>query len=271
MTGCFLDTTIVVDVAGKLTGSPKSKAEKHIDTNKPAATPYYALRELLTGYLRTVCETHNVILASTDPGEALIAILKRSPAEGRKKIGKIQELAHALQNAYTTNAGAPRDEVMREMLGSIALRASQLWLRSHKMSGVNLVQPLGCFNSGDLTYGSNGELRGPGDSFNCIVSERCAAAAYLYDEKITLEKMIQALHPDNLNPIAAQKQENAQRRKALKELQAKGPKNFSKTQCRALGDAYFAAMCPPGSEVITTNVTDFEPLCQALAKVCKSP
>ena len=122
-----------------------------------------------------------------------------------------------------------------------------------------------------MEYGAAGELRGPGDSFNCIARERCAAAAYIYDNKSNVTKMIDALRPDRLDSKVANKKENSQRRKALRELQARGPRDFDKRRCRALGDAYFAAMCPAGSVVVTTNISDYAPLCAALGKQAKVP
>lgn len=68
------------------------------------------------------------------------------------------------------------------------------------------------------------------------------------------------------NGLLSDKQETKSRRAALKELLQKGPKNFSKHRCRALGDAYFAAMAPAGKNILTTNTVDFEPLCSAVGK-----
>ncbi len=82
----------------------------------------------------------------------------------------------------------------RELLQSLALRVTGLWRRAHNLNGVGMVQFLGCFNDGKISYGLSGESRGPRDSCNCIKPERCAAAAYLYDNKNYLKKMIDALH-----------------------------------------------------------------------------
>jgi hypothetical protein len=119
--------------------------------------------------------------------------------------------------------------------------------------------------------GKSGEIRGPGDSFNCSKEERCAAAAYLNDDPVALKNMIAALHPANLTKEAKDKRENSQRRKALKEIQTNGPSRFNKGLCRAIGDAYFAGMCPASSTLLSTNTSDFEPLCVALKKALAKP
>jgi hypothetical protein len=266
LTGSFLDTTIVIHIADQ--GNPdKAKGEKFVESNQPAESPYYALRELLDGHIHYLCDTHNAILAADNIAEALQALLNRSPAEGRKKGAKLQAFATALKSAFTYNpTGSRGDDQKREMLAALALRINSIWRSAHRLKNVNLVQHLGCFNEGKIAYGAAGELRGPGDSFSCIKSQRCSAAAYLYDNKSDLTKMIEALHPKNLGAAVAAKNENAKRRKALKELLDKGPKDFDKGRCRALGDAYFAAMCPASSVVVTSNTVDYMPLCVALSK-----
>jgi hypothetical protein len=88
----------------------------------------------------------------------------------------------------------------------------------------------------------------------------------MYDNKSVLQKLHAALHPDLLPSQLVDKQETKSRRAALKELLQNGPKDFSKTFCRSLGDAYFAAMAPAGKDILTTNAVDFEPLCAAVGK-----
>lgn len=265
MTGSFLDTTVVVHIADQQEPG-RTKGNAFVKANQPAESPYYALRELLDGHVHYLCDAHNAILAAENIAEALQALLNRSPAEGRKKGAKLQAFATALSGVFVDNPLGNRGDQKREMLEALALRINGLWRRAHKLKNTDLVQHLGCFNDGKITYGAAGELRGPDDSFGCIKSQRCSAAAYLYDNKSDLKKMIDALHPKNLEPAVANKNENQKRRKALKELIVKGPIKFNKSRCRALGDAYFAAMCPATSVVVTSNIEDFMPLCVALSK-----
>lgn len=270
MTGSFLDTTVVVHMAEGLQ-LERLKGEAFVAAHQPAEAPVYALRELLAGRVRVICDAHNKLQASENIGEALLALLSLSPAEGRKRESKIQALSQSLAEAFIKNPTGERNDLKREILQDLALKVARLWNKAHKISGVSIVQSLACFNDGDLAFGRAGELRGPGDSFNCIKEERCAAAAYIYDNKNNLVQMIAALHPNNLPPVVANKKENQQRRKALKDLQANGPSKFNKSLCRAIGDAYFAAMCPAGSVVATSNLVDHLPLCLSLGKVAKEP
>ena len=249
------------------------KGEKFVSANQPAAVPYYALRELLAGRVQIICQAHNMLLAAENPAEALLAMSNRNPAEGRTKQSRMQDLMVALERVFEKNPKGGRQDLKREALQSLAIQASRMWRKAHRLRSTNLTQSLACFNDGKISHDDAGGLRlkGTEDSFNCITSERCAAAAYLYENKAVLDKLINALHPNNLDVKIANKNETKQRKKALKELKSIGPNRFHKGRCRALGDAYFAAMCPPGSIVLTTNIEDFAPLCLAINKEVKEP
>ena len=192
------------------------------------------------------------------------------PTAGRKKDVPMKIAAEAISEVFAASPTGARNEVKGEALEALALKIATYWLRAHTLKNVDTVQPLACFVDGDISLGDAGELRGP-DSFNCSPNERCAAAAYIYDDKASLKKMIEALHPDNLDDVARKKNENSSRRNALKDLLAEGPMKFNKRKCRAIGDAYFSGMCPPGFALATSNSVDFEPLCNALGKKIVTP
>jgi hypothetical protein len=261
----FVDTTILVAVADPHDGK-NANAEAALAARAQNDLPNYALRELQAGVLRYLCDVHNVILSSANFAEALVGLTQASAFQGRQKAAKIQIAADTLNEVFAGNPHGARSDITDEAVEALALRIAQLWLvaRSHKR--LTNTQPLTCFNDGDLHRGTAGELRGPRGSFNCLGEERCAAAAYMYEDKAVLQKLHEALHPDRLSPEAAEKQENKSRRAALKELLQKGPAAFSKKRCRALGDAYFAAMAPAGKDILTTNTVDFLPLCNAVGK-----
>ena len=203
-------------------------------------------------------------------GEAILA-LSRNPFQGRKGATKQQALAQVLSQLLTNDPAAPRSTISEDALDALALKAAGLWSRAKTHKRLDYVQSLGCFNDGDLSFGEANELRGPNDSFNCRAKERCAAAAYIYEDKAAIQKMIAALHPNVLGSELAAKRENSQRKKALEELLREGPHKFDKAKCRAIGDAYFAAMCSAGSTVATTNMQDHLPLCRALGKAVEEP
>ncbi|MDB5815129.1 MAG: hypothetical protein JWN23_2246 [Rhodocyclales bacterium] len=269
MPGSFLDTTVLVHLAEKI--EPHcGRAKAYVRVNPPAETPYYALKEVLESRVRAFCEAHNILHASENAGVALAAMAGRNPVEGRILLARIKVLADALTAAFESHGAQDK----REMLQWIAIRANQVWRGAQKRDGVRTVQALSCFVAGKLWYGEAGDLRGPSDGgFGCSKSssDRCAAAAYMHADKSSLAKMIDALHPSKLPTNLAEKNENQKRRKALKELQKDGPAKFNKGRCRALGDAYFASMCPGGATVLTSNIVDHEILCNALGKKAETP
>jgi len=266
----FLDTTILKSLADARDPA-NSTCEAFVLGNQPAEVPYYAARELLTGVVRYMCDAHNVLHAASSYGEAMLALLARPPAEGRKREAKLKLLAECLAEIFKGDDAARPNDVKREALQHLAIRAAQLWNRGRRLKRVDHIQSLACFNDGKLSRGPAGELLGPNDSFNCHRSKRCAAAEYLADNEAALSKVIEALHPKNLPEPLRGKKENSQRRKALKELREHGAQRFDKGLCRAIGDAYFALMCPAGAVVVTTNTVDHVILCKAVGKQAVKP
>jgi len=261
----FVDTTVLVAVAD-VQQPNRPAAEAALATHTQNDLPNYALRELQAGVLRYLCDVHNALLSSENISEALVALNNLPNVQGRQKQAKIQILSNTLQEVFTGNPSGARSAMTEEAIGALSLRIAQVWLSAREHKRLTNTQQLSCFNDGDLTRDAAGSVRGPRNSFNCRSGERCAAAAYMYDNEDVLQKLHDALHPSLLPPQLVDKQETKSRRIALKELLQKGPKNFSKSRCRALGDAYFAAMAPAGKDILTTNTVDFEPLCAAVGK-----
>lgn len=242
----------------------RSKSQQFVKTNQPSETAFYAAREILAGPVRYICDAHNLLLASQNHGEALVALSRRLRVSGRSREIAIRVLAENLRDVFGVGRTGSGEDYKREGLQAIMMQAAQLWRRANNPKHVSRVQPLACFNGGDLSCGTAGELLGPNGSFNCKQKERCAAAGYIHGDEVVLSRLIAALHPNKLDNDAKEKNENSQRRKALKILKDRGPKSFDKGYCRSLGDAYFVALCPKGAILATTNLQDFEPLCKAL-------
>jgi hypothetical protein len=216
--------------------------------------------------VQVLCDAHNRILAAENPAAAIASVL-RLASFGRTASSKAETIAKALSSALQGTASRTPEDIRRETLQSLMLDAARIWRNAQRVPSLEHTQPLSCGTTGPLEPDAvTGALRGPRSTFTCAKAERCAAALYMFDRKLDLGVLVDALHPDKLPEKLAQKQETKSRRKALKELQQHGPRAFKKTYCRALGDAYFAVMCPPGHSVATTNVDDFGPLCGALKK-----
>jgi hypothetical protein len=270
MSARFLDTTVLVGLSD-LAEPTRTTHQNYVDSHQPSTIAFYACRELLAGPVQYICDAHNRLLGSQNHIEAMASLSRLPAVSGRKKQVPYQVVFDSLREIFGVGKAGTPDDFKREGLQAIMMKAVQLWRRGNAPKSVVRVQDLGCFNGGNISIGKGGELRGPNDTFNCLKPERCSAAGYLAEDQIALDKLIDALHPSQLDDVAKDKNENAQRRKALKEVKSKGPKLFDKRRCRAIGDAYFVVMCPPGSTVATTNLRDFEPLCSALGKKVEKP
>lgn len=269
MTACFVDTTILVNVSEGET--PASRlAKKYALANSPATVPEYAFRELLAGRVGLLCDAHNKILASDNVIEVAAGFL-RSAGFGRTPVAKAQEILASLKSMFDSESDISPKDAKRQVLEDLMMTAARLWRNARTVPYLEKDQPLPCFISGPIDTDESGILRGPNGSFSCSTGVPCGAAEYMYSKRSDLIKMIDALYSDSSDEKVKNKPENRSRRNALKVLEAKGPTAFPKRKCRALGDAYFAAMCPPGAKVLTTNIVDFEPLCAALGKTAVRP
>jgi hypothetical protein len=266
----FVDTTILIEVAEKRAPTPQ-QVKAFVAVNGAADVSDYAYRELVAGRLQQICDAHNRVLAAQDPAEAIGAILRQSAFRARSATASATAVAQALSIALQASTSS-RGDVKREVQQALQMQAGLLWRRAMRDPAFVGSQPLACFAKGPLTVDPvSGALKGPSGAFNCDKRARCAAAQYMSQDQQGVQRLIDALHPNELGPALAAKQENKSRRKALKDLKQHGPSAFNKRNCRALGDAYFALMCPPGSTVLTTNLVDHDLLCGALNKTARKP
>lgn len=226
------------------------------------------------GVLHILCAAHNRVRQEKDTGRAIASVLNLPPISGRAREGQLRALAKSLSEAlsYPGVSTEPMAlEVRRKMCQQLSLQIVRQWKRARSLPATSLVQPLGCFGASDLTLDGEGLLEGPGRRFGCRPEMRCAAAGYLSDKPEALEKIVAFLRPGKEGDPVRDKPEMVRARAALKELINTGPVKFNKRYCRALGDSYFAVMCPPGSHVITTNTVDHQPLCAVLGKQAINP
>ena len=224
----FLDTTIVVDVASNR--QPSTSWAQQIAANRgPVELPEYALRELLAGVVQQLCDAHNRVKASQNPAEAILAVLQSGGFHARTSMSKASHIASAFSACLTASGGVSSESAKREVAQALRLKANGLWRKGKSIPFASGVQPLACFGNGSLQDDPlTGVLSGPGGTFSCKKTVRCSAAMYLNEKPIDVRRLVDALHPDKLDPKIAFKQENSSRRAALKELLARGPKEFNK-------------------------------------------
>lgn len=269
MSTSYLDTTILVAVSEEKEPT-KTNSIKSINANPPKRVAYYAYRELMAGRIGLLCDLQNHVIASENLMEVAVGFYNRSWASrtNRTKAGEI------LQRLVPSFSQATFDPALekRRIAEDLAFLANKAWRRATQFSSATeRVHPLGCFKVGSIVRDNDGLMTGPGGTFDCAKTEGCSAIAYLFQDKAKLQAMIDALDPRSLGEPLASKPETIARRKALKRLLDRGPKDFPLSYCRKIGDAFFVQTCPPGGHVLTSNTVDFVPLCHALNVGLKSP
>lgn len=149
MSGCFVDTTVLVDVVEEREPGATA-AQQFAKANAPAQLPQYALREFLAGRIGLLCDVHNRMLAADNVGEALVALLKMPPVQGRTLNSKQLELATTLTKVLSPNKLQTAEDNKREILLDLQLRIARYWRRARKISVFKTVQPLACVNLGEV-------------------------------------------------------------------------------------------------------------------------
>ncbi|MFN0313485.1 MAG: hypothetical protein ACKVQA_00370 [Burkholderiales bacterium] len=250
---------------------PRTRAAlAHTKINEPVWIAEYAYRELLVGRVGLLCDAHNAVIASANVVEVALSFSVRG-SFARTPRAQAEEILRRLKAMFDTKSKIDPALARREIAEELMMIATKVWKKAVKFPSATRVQHLACFNNGSISIDKNGLLQGPNNSFNCATGTVCGAAQYMYNDRPGLRKMIAALDSPKLPDKLKKKSETRSRRKALDLLERRGPAEISKGACRQVGDAYFAAMCPAGAHVLTTNIDDFGPLCDALGKVVKTP
>ncbi len=84
MSGCFLDSTIVVHMSQDEEPA-RTDCQLFVNANQPAQVPFYASREILAGLVRYHCDAHNYLRSAQTHGEAFVALMQIPAVAGRKR------------------------------------------------------------------------------------------------------------------------------------------------------------------------------------------
>jgi hypothetical protein len=138
-------------------------------------------------------------------------------------------------------------------------RIARAW-RKRRMLTTTVVSPLSCYVESDIKTTRSGQLD---DNPTTCGAKDCYLRNVYKNRLLDVKKLEGA--------CTETKQEVVKRRKALGRLRGHPTKPYSEKYCRALGDAVFALDCPPGGEILTTNVADHAPLAAALKLTVRRP
>lgn len=259
----FVDTTVLANALLKPTtaGKPALAALKRYDDK---TTPTYALKEFQLGPLRGYVWLHNALLVNSITNTfGRIAALSRGLQRNLTSTALEALTEASAADPLKSNRRDPdqaRHQVHAYRLATkgLILRA---WIKRRRIA--NVLFPLECYAEEPPIEDHRGVLsRGTA----CPRAARCSLAAELKSRLSDVQRVHTALVSLN-----STRREDQKRARALKEFMKRPQAGLSDDQCRAVGDAVFAILCPAGSEILTTNTRDHEPLAAALGKRVGAP
>jgi hypothetical protein len=134
------------------------------------------------------------------------------------------------------------------------------WKRRRRVT-TDIVYPLACYRE-TPPYEKRGLIEI--EPKTCNTSGECSLASSLRESADELRKMREAIRDSDKN-------EDRRRSKSLRQIYRTPRLAIQERECMNLGDAIFVLFCPKDSIILTTNISDFMPLAQALGKVVRTP
>jgi hypothetical protein len=262
-----VDTTVFTDVLLKA-DAQRTTEELAIKNASETLLPVYAIKEFKSGPLHYFAWYHNKVVEASSWPEAISVI--------RNNIGRRKNLpATALQAVgdFLGSIGKELPDDIGQRYPGMTLETAQLtelrtWLkqriarawRKRRRITTEVISPLPCYVEKDIVTTSSGQL--DDDPLWCGAADCCLRERYR-----RRLKEVQRLEKACVGP----KREVVRRRQALGRLRSHPTKPYEEKHCRALGDAVFALDCPPGGEILTTNIVDHAPLAAALNLAVRRP
>lgn len=275
MSKAFVDTTVLCDALGLSSPQKAQVALTALAKYAHSETPVYGLKELRSGPFASWMLTYNVLVVSKTIDEANDRLNRQTAFRPRQASvasrALIAGLMAVVQSLKAMDKGHVNFDEKAALENYLLTQILTSWQK--RRSIVNrVVQPLTCFVDDELEL-VNKQVRFVGARTGCITGVSCGAAIELRKQATQIDKLLVALRPPKKKKPeeGKEKHETSRRRVALKEVLARLPNEFPRKDCRALGDAYFCIMAPVDCEILTTNVSDFEPMAAALGKKLKTP
>jgi predicted nucleic acid-binding protein len=257
MSKAFVDTTILVDA---LIGPPRRQAAAKLKLKFFTETqvPVYAFKEMRAGPLSHLVYTYNLLASRATFEEVTTQLSVLGQFQSRRFSVGMTSLVNGLIAAGCSTQS--EEDKKRSVQAWLLREIQKAWMRRRKLT-TKVVSPLACFSEGDYQLQPDGRLRSPAGL--CSAGLPCSAALHLKGREKQVSLLVEALRPKKGEAV---KKESSNRRHALKEVAKRRAGEMPKKYCRALGDAYICIMAPQDAQLLTTNLSDFEPLAKALGK-----
>ena len=275
MSNAFVDTTVLCN-ALELSGQKKAtEAKAALSRYTRTESPVYSLKELRAGPLSSWILAHNIVAAESTIEDAVARLGKASAFKPRQgsvsSFAIISGLIDAIHqmNSGSKPAGEPEFDAKLDLENHLAIRILKAW-KKRRTVVTKIVQPLACFVDGELELVDR-QLKFEGGA-ECSKRASCGAALELKKRSSIVTQLLKSVFPPPpKGQTSKEKHEKTRRRQALKEVLANAAADFPRKDCRALGDAYFCVMSPDGSDILTTNFSDFDEMAKELGKPLAAP
>ncbi len=268
----FLDTTILTDALLKREEGARARAAIRSYTDG-SLLPVYAIKEFKAGPLSNYKYFYNKLVMTKSAGVTIKALqaLSRTPsryltstslealAQSYQAVTRISPAELARRYPGGGSADAALTDLLRLETKRLILSA---WNRRRSVAS-ETVCPLPCYTEEKPYEDRRGLLKL--DPKGCKNDVECGLSVALKADLGVIERLHQAVKRLPESP------EIIRRRKALREIERKPRSPLGEGVCKALGDAVFAILAPPGSVILTTNLKDHAPLAAALGKSAEAP
>lgn len=269
MNKAFIDTTILTDTLIK-SGEAKRTADEALSKFVVTELPVFAIKEFKAGPLKNFIWMHNKLVITGSFKGALEALQRMSRTPRRyttsTAIEALQEASGSIRHnladlieKYGPNASLDKVQCDEFRL-SLKTKIIMAWKRRRKVT-TDVVFPLTCYREAP-PYEKRGLIEI--EPKKCNPSGECSLASILRDRADELKKMREAIKDSDKN-------ENRRRSKSLRQIYRTPKLAIQERECLNLGDAIFVLFCPNDSVILTTNISDYRPLAQALGKSVKTP
>lgn len=256
----IIDTTILTDILLKL-DSQRCTARRALDAYESTLLPQYAIKEFKAGPLRYYVWFHAKVVQAPTWAEALAAIPSVLPHQRNRASTALQ----ALKDFQSSIGRKFTDEINKKYpnteIDSVMKDEASIWLlqkitrawRKRNSVTTEVINILPCYAEKDLVLKGSGLI--DDSPRRCGVSDCCLRERYR-DRLEDLELLEAAC--DN------SKREVAKRKQALRQLRRHPNTPLAEKDCISLGDAVLVLDCPKDGTILTTNVSDHEPLAKEL-------
>lgn len=270
MKKAYVETTILTDVLLKPGTNKQSKARAALARYDETQLPVYSIKELKAGPLDRYAWVHDKLVQTKSLADTLTAVSSINPYfDGRRKNTALEALAAAARldasgsTAESQIAPTSRDQENADRYRlALAKLIISSWKKRRRVA-TRTIQELDCYIEASPRLDRR-------TGFFDLSPQRCS-----FTKQCCLEDALKADKPSLIAlrdsiPVSTRKEDTA-RRNVLKQLVHQPQKHLTDEECSRLGDALFAFFCPSDAVILTTNISDHEPLAKSIGKKADPP